>query len=452
MRSGRSLNTRLLMVAGVSIAAALVVAWVVLGLLFERHAERQLRAELERHGVALVAALSLDPAGRPVLSAQPFDPRFTRPASGLYWRITGPGGELRSRSLWDGVLATPPDPPASGWGAADATGPFEARVLVVARDIQLTSGGPQILVEAAGDRGPLSEARAAFGRESAVFLFVLWFALGVAAAVQVRLGLTPLEAVRRELDAMRRAPGARLTSAAHPVEIRPLTEAINGLADARASDVERARHRARDLAHALKTPLTALRFQIEGLDAETAHEMRHSLALLSGAVEGELARAGERPAASDGTKADAAVNRLFAVIARTPDGARLTLVNRVAPELRLPLAEETAMEALGAVLENAARHAASTVVVTGRDDQDGRMLEIADDGPGIAEALRGSALSRGVRLDEGGPRHGLGLSIARDFVESSGGELRLEAAEGGGLRVVLHWPVDAADDGSSITA
>lgn len=445
MRSPRSLNARLLAFAGASIAAALVVAWLVLGLLFERHAERQLRAELERHGLALIAALELDADERPVLSTQPFDPRFSRPSSGLYWRLSAPGGELRSRSLWDGTLRAPPSPPAEGWGASDAAGPFEPRVLVVARDVQLSAQGPQILVEVAGDRRPLSEARGAFGRESAIFLVVLWLALALAAWIQVRLGLTPLEAVRRELEAMRRASRARLSEHAHPVEVRPLTEAINSLADARADDVQRARRRARDLAHALKTPLTALRFQIEALDPETAREMRHSLGLVSGAVEGELARAGDRAPDGPGADAAATVTRLFGVIARTPDGARLRLLNRTPAGLRLPLDEDAALEALGAILENAARHAATTVTVSGRIDDRERILEIADDGPGIAETQRDAALSRGLRLDEGGPRHGLGLSIARDFVESSGGQLELGNAEDGGLSVRLRWPLDPAD-------
>lgn len=452
MRSPRSLNTRLLAFAGAAIAVALTVAWLVLGLLFERHAERQLRAELERHGLALVAGLELDTNGRPVLARQPFDPRFGRPSSGLYWRISAPGGELRSRSLWDGELSTPPPPPARGWGSTDTAGPFEARVLVVSRDIQLTSQGPRILVEVAGDRQPLSEARGAFGRESAIFLAVLSLALGLAAWIQVRLGLTPLDAVRRELDAMRRSSSARLSDDGHPVEIRPLTAAINDLADARARDMDRARGRARDLAHALKTPLTALRFQIDGLDAETAREMRHSLGLVSGAVEGELARAGGRTYDNTGADAAATVERLFAVIARTPDGARLSLTNHAPVGLRLPLDEDAALEALGALLENAARHAVTIVVISGMADDREIRLEVADDGPGIVEARRDAALSRGIRLDEGGPRHGLGLSIARDFVEASGGTLELDEADTGGLKVILRWPRDPADDGAALKA
>ncbi len=441
----RSLNLRLLTFAGAAIAAALIAAWLTLGLLFERHAERQLRAELERHGLSLIAALSLDAGGRPVLAARPFDPRFERPAGGLYWRIQAPGGEIRSRSLWDGVLPAAPAPPAKGWGVARSTGPFEARVVAVVRDVRLDPGGPPVLVEVAADQAPLARARAAFGRESALFLTLLWLALAAAAWVQVRLGLRPLARVRTELEAMRRDPSARLADAGHPVEIRPLTQAINAFADSRAADVERARRRARDLAHALKTPLTALRLQIEALDPDTAREMAHGLALVSGAVEGELARAegaggGEGVGVGgEGVAVAGVVERLLAVIARTPDGATLQMRYAGPPELALPLTEAAALEALGAVLENAARHAATAVVVDGGAADGASWLTVDDDGPGIPADQREAVLGRGVRLDERGQRHGLGLAIARDFVEASGGRLELAAAPGGGLRVAMRW-------------
>lgn len=432
----RSLNLRLMAFAGAAIALALVVAWAVLGLLFERHAQRQLQAELERHGLSLIAAVALDATGRPVLASQPFDPRFSRPAGGLYWRISSPAGEIRSRSLWDGVLPAAPSPPPKGWAVVQEAGPFEDRVVVVVRDIQLDRGGPLILVEVAGDRAPVAAARRAFDGELALFLAVLWAALTAAAWLQVWLGLRPLRRLRGEVAALAGDPGARLDPAAHPVEVEPLTLAINHYADGRAEAVTRARRRARDLAHALKTPLTALRLQVEAVGGEPGRAMGQSLALLSGAVEGELSRVGEREQTGGSAPAQV-VERLLAVIARTPEGATLRFETDLAPDLRLPLPEEAALEALGALIENAARHAQSRVRIEGGET----WLTLDDDGPGIPPALRAAALDRGVRLDEQGTRHGLGLAIAGDFVTASGGTLTLEDSPLGGLRVRLAWPV-----------
>ena len=60
----RSLRWRLLLGAAGAILLALGVAWVFMTLLFERHLERRLEAELTRDALALVAGLSLSPDGR----------------------------------------------------------------------------------------------------------------------------------------------------------------------------------------------------------------------------------------------------------------------------------------------------------------------------------------------------------------------------------------------------
>lgn len=437
----RSLSLRLLLFAGGMIAMALVIAWLLLGVLFERHAQRQLQTELEHHGLALIAALTLDADHGPVLQRQPSDPRFSRPASGLYWRIGTSRHELRSRSLWDGELPVPSSD-SRGWQAFSAPGVFEDQLLVVAREVQLQADTPAVLVEVAADLRQIAAARAAFGLETAIFLLLLWAALATAAWMQVRLGLRPLQRVGESLAAMSQNIDARLDETAHPLEVQPLTSAINDFADRRAQDVERARQRARDLAHALKTPLTALRLQIDRLPPQAAQEMSQSLSLLSGAVEGELARAGAVNGRQQVAVAEV-VERLFAVIKRTPDGSRLDFSNRLPVDLQLPMSMESALETFGALIENAARHARSTVEVTGQSDESGVEVLIGDDGPGIPPALREAALGRGVRLDQRGARHGLGLSIAQSFVESTGGSLSLSDHPLGGLGVCLQWQLAA---------
>ena len=435
----RSLGLRLLIFAGAMIALALALAWIALGLLFERHSERQLQDELERQGIALVAALELDAAGELKLRRSLIDPRFDRPGSGLYWRASATTGELRSRSLWDGVVRPPEQFSTRGWASYDVKGPFEDRVLVVARSVRLNAAGPTVLVEVAADRLPVSKARSAFETEAGVFLAILWLVLGIAAAIQVRLGLKPLTTVGEELSCMSAEIDARLAETDHPIEIRPLTSAINAFADQRATDVERARERARDLAHALKTPITALRMQIEALDTAQRSEMSHTLALLSGAVESELARGGAQTTGH--VNAAKIVERLLAVVSRTPDGMRIELRNQLPTDLVIPMNKEAALEALGALIENATRHAARVVELAGGTDSlSNRWIHICDDGEGIAETLRPSALGRGIRLDERGTRHGLGLSIAQGFLAASGGSLTLEAASLGGLCVRLDWP------------
>lgn len=434
-----SLSLRLLSFAGGTIALALVVAWLVLGALFERHAERQLEAELDRHGIALIAALRLDPQGLPRLDRQPTDPRFERPASGLYWRLEAPAGELRSRSLWDGRIAPTTAPQTTGWTTGMASGPFEDEVMVAARIVRPDPTGPKVQVIIAADRAPLTAARSAFEQETAVFLAALWLMLALAAWVQVQLGLRPLAGVRGELDAMSQAADVRLDAGAHPVEIRPLTLAINRVAQQRAEDIVRARQRARDLAHALKTPLTALRLDLDSLPPEAARRLTHSLSLLSGAVESELARTGAQSPAGE-TPLGRLVERITAVVSRTPDGQRIGFTSAIPFDFRIPMTEDAALETLGALIENAARHAREQVAVSAGEQAGERWIAVEDDGPGIPPTLHESALARGRQLDERSGSHGLGLAIAQDFLLATGGRLELAEAGLGGLAVRITWP------------
>jgi len=122
------------------------------------------------------------------------------------------------------------------------------------------------------------------------------------------------------------------------------------------------------------------------------------------------------------------------VIARTERGGAL-LYDNDAESCSLPVSEAALMEMLGPLLENAARFARTRVRISGAKDQ----IQIDDDGPGLSEAQMIHALERGTRLDETDPGYGLGLAIAKDAAESSGGALHLTRSDLGGLRASLVW-------------
>jgi signal transduction histidine kinase len=97
------------------------------------------------------------------------------------------------------------------------------------------------------------------------------------------------------------------------------------------------------------------------------------------------------------------------------------------------------MEALGALAENAARHARGRVAIDIRRDGESLRVAVTDDGPGAPESALGAIRDRGVRLDmrEGGD--GLGLSIAGEIAEAAGGRLALRNT-GSGLEAALLLP------------
>ena len=93
------------------------------------------------------------------------------------------------------------------------------------------------------------------------------------------------------------------------------------------------------------------------------------------------------------------------------------------------------------LLENAVGHAGSRVVLTVRVEGDLAVLDVVDDGDGIAPEDRERVFERFVRADatrSRGSGHGLGLAIARGLARRSGGEVTVEDCDGGAhLRLTL---------------
>jgi signal transduction histidine kinase len=120
---------------------------------------------------------------------------------------------------------------------------------------------------------------------------------------------------------------------------------------------------------------------------------------------------------------------LIAVLRRTPDGTRLDWQLDIPPGLSVALDDSDLAEAMGALAENAARHARSKVALSARAAKDGLHLTITDDGAGIPQAQRDVLMRRHARADESGT--GLGLAIASEIARAAGGTLTLDDAAPG---------------------
>ena len=441
MKSG-SLRLRLIAGAGVAIALALVVAWFAMTWLFNGHVERRVEDELLVQVRPLLADLRLS-VGMPVAGSEPADPRFAVPAGGLYWQASTAKGAIRSISLWDSRLPRAATAPADAWHIRRTAGPFGQRLLLMERAIRLQPQEPAVIVQLGYDLAKLAPAQREFGREMALFLTLLWIVLALAAWAQVGLGLRPLRGVGQEVERLRRDASARL-GGTYPRELAPLTESINALADAREADLMRARRRAADLAHGLKTPLAALAVQSararESGAVPIADGLDSSIAAVRAAIDGELART-RISLVHEGrsTLALPLIERLVAVIEQTEAGERVAFSLACDEDTTLPLASDDAAELLGPLLENAARHARRLVRVSVETVGGVRILLVGDDGPGLDTAQRDEAILRGARLDSANEGHGLGLAIARELAEATRGELGLARSPLGGLEVRVHW-------------
>ncbi|MBS7790977.1 HAMP domain-containing histidine kinase [Roseococcus sp. SDR] len=449
----RSLRLRLLLAGLVAAGLMLAAAMAGLSLLFERHAERQLARELSALAEGIAAQIDRPAGGDWALSAPPGDPRYDRPLSGFYWQVSRAAGGpplLQSRSLWDATLTAPAGAPTDET-LFPLAGPGGEALLALSLPVTMPArlGGERLVVLAARDAAELREAAANFRRDLLPFLGVIALALLAAFAAQVAVGLAPLRRMRARLIAIGSGRAARLGEEGFPSEILPLARELDGLLAQRERDIAAARARAGDLAHGLKTPIQVLLAEAERLEWPMTEEERRETATAVGEateamrrhVERELSRA-RRALRGRADRADPVrvARRLVAVLARTEAGARLDWAVEGAEGSEAAIHEDDLAEALGAVMENAARFARESVRVTITRDGPGVAITVTDDGPGLPPESHAEALRRGGRLDEAGPGTGLGLAIAREILEEVGGALGLGPTAPGAMTVTLRLP------------
>lgn len=397
-----SLRLRVLLLAAVSIAVALTLAGTALILIFERHLERRVEQELRVRWDELAAAFAVDESGEPQVSRGLSDPRYQRPLSGAYWQVADASGpRLRSRSLWDEVM--PPGPP--GPDAVEREGPSGAELYVLDREVTLGTGEGRrpFRLSVALDHAEINAQRDEFRLDVAMALAILGLVLFAGAVAQAGLGLRPLRGLREQLTAIHGGRTTRL-SGRFPAEVAPLAADLNLLLEQQDRQVDRARQRAGDLAHGLKTPLTILAGEARRLeergDRAGAALLREQVELMRGHVERELARARSRGArGSKGvlTPVRPVVKKLAGLLRRIDRGADLDWTIHVPAGTAVQMDAQDLGEVLGNLMDNARKWARGRITVSARQGPGAVIVTVADDGPGIPSGQAERLVMRGER-------------------------------------------------------
>jgi signal transduction histidine kinase len=437
-----SLRLRLILAASIAISLALGLAGLVFYYQFQKHASRLMLQDFNSHFEQLASAISFDDKGNLQVDTELSDPRFSKQFGGLYWQISLPQGlPLRSRSLWDETLVIP-SPPAVGEDVHmhDIAGPNGTTLLVFEKAIQIEkpTGGTLIAGVTLGiDKTAISNAVNGFSNDMTAGLGLLYIVLMAASIAQILIGLRPLESIRKSLGSIRSGSSSRMDGV-FPAEVRPLVNEMNGLLDARGQQLLRARKRAGNLAHGLKTPLTvldAIAMQIQGLGkSSVAAEIRDVANDMRTLVERELMRArssAENPFVN--THVLPVAERLVKVMRQTSSDKRVDWQIDVLKDVTLPIEAGDFMELLGNLLDNAQKHANHVIRVRVNPNQ----LVVEDDGPGVAPDMYQTIVKRGIKLDEHKVGSGLGLAIVQDLADAYGADLQLDKSELGGLAVQL---------------
>ena len=145
-----------------------------------------------------------------------------------------------------------------------------------------------------------------------------------------------------------------------------------------------------------------------------------------------------------------AVRDLLLDVARRQAGVRVGVTTGVLPDAVVLGDRDALRRVFGNLVDNAVRHAASTVHIEAQVRGSSVEVLVSDDGTGIPEADRERVFDRFTRLDEARDRDaggsGLGLAIVRELVHQTGGTVALEAGLAGGLVARVSLPVAPASD------
>ncbi len=461
MRRPSLVRRLVLLAAGWSLAVLLVTGFALTAFFanaaqirFDRGLAEQLDNLLSTAAVAADGQVSV-----PVIG----DVKTTRGFSGRYWSIAlpTPEGTLsetdRSMSLGDapplrlpdGGLATLTAQPGRPVFYDAGEGPVSMSLRQAAMVATLPGRTAPVVFMAAEDRSDLDRDQRRFAATISAALGLLGVGLVLAVLIQVRVGLWPLFALRREIAAVRRGSADRLVRT-YPSELEALADELNALVAHNQEVVERQRTHVGNLAHALKTPLSVMLTEAgqaaSNRDAakRLPQVVQNQAEIMRDQVDHHLRRA--RAAAR------AQTNRERTPIAPVLDELARTLekifrekgvaIDWEAPEeLAFQGEKQDLLELAGNVMENACKWAKGKVRVRAAAiDETHLLLTVEDDGPGLPPERRGEVLRRGARLDESAPGSGLGLSIVDDLAKAYGGTVELADAQLGGLVVNLTLP------------
>lgn len=440
-----SLATRLVLLACLSIGVALGTISLVLSDQFSRYFEDRVYSELGAHLDQLTANLSFNDTGDLVV-APLLDPRFEAPFSGLYWQARREAHpQVVSRSLWTGSLDVPPSNAAGALERSAVDSSMGEPLLALSRAVRVGSEADPSLVQltVAIDQTEVQRAAAGFQATMLGWMGIIFVGLILAAWVQVKLGLVPLETLRKKVERVRGGKDKRLNGN-FPTEVMPLANEVNELLDLHEITVTQARERASDLAHGLKTPLTIINTVARDLrkagQGKAADEIDSQIASMSHFIERELARVRVRTPGVATSPALPVAERMLDAIKRFPREEPLEWQLYMAKDFSTPFDAHDLSELLGNQLDNARKWAKSVVRLSGKVMPDGtHVLSVEDDGKGVDKKQRAKLGRRGRRLDPSAQGSGLGLAICADLAADYGAEFVLERSDLGGLKINVSW-------------
>jgi len=315
----------------------------------------------------------------------------------------------------------------------------------------------RLVVHVAGPLDDIDDGVATLGRSLVTVVPVVAVAVAVLVWWLVGRTLRPVEAIRAEVARIGAisgpTAGRRVPVPAGDDEVARLARTMNEMLERVDAAARRQQRFLADASHELRSPLARMRTELEVdlAHPSTADPLATHRSILDEAVGLQqladdlllLARLD-----GDGSRSPDQVVDLGLLTGRVL--GRLAVDDRV----RVDLSAADAVvvngnptdlgRAIGNLVENARRHARTTVDIDVARRDGAAVLTVRDDGPGVPEEERERIFERFARVDAArtaGGGAGLGLAIARDVAQRHGGTLGLASSAPGGAAFVLTLPL-----------
>ena len=290
------------------------------------------------------------------------------------------------------------------------------------------------------------------------FLLFVLLAIGVVAAARsLRRMTVPVAGVMEAAGRLAQGDYAFRVREWGPPEVRSLSRAFNAMAERLQAHEQQRRELLADVTHELRTPLSVIQGNLEGLldgvyprdDAHLApilEETRVLATLVDDLRTLALAETGTLELHREPTDLGPLIEETLSAYQPQAEAGGVTLDARIDDDLPLVDVDPTRIhQVLSNLLGNALTHTGpgDQVQVAAAMDPTGHggriVVSVADTGSGIAAEDLPHIFDRFYRSADS-PGSGLGLAIAKNLVTLHGGEIRAESAPGAGTTMYITLP------------
>ena len=284
---------------------------------------------------------------------------------------------------------------------------------------------------------------------STPYIFLMWM-IGsslVLFAIAIIFMRNQIRPIRRLAIAARSFGMGRGSSEIKPSgakEVRQATQAFRQMRERISRQFAQRTEMLAGVSHDLRTPLTRMKLQIEMLErTPETRELQDDIQEMERMIDGYLTFArGEGSESLSKINLASLIEEIISTERR--DGSVINFVNKSKTIKSVTLRPQAIKRAITNLIINSKKYA-ETVKVEFEYNSEHAIITIDDNGPGIKPEHRDDVLKAFFRLDPsrntdtGGT--GLGLTIAKDIVQSHGGDLLLSEASLGGLRATITLPL-----------